>query len=73
MDEKKSKIMVILLSFQSGRNDEWCERYIEGTLKTNSKLPVESSRNVAREAAHRDKLRHLGIYAEKILSIVAPR
>ncbi len=70
MDERKSKIMVLLLSFQSGRNDEWCEKYISGTLKINSKLPVESSRNVAREVAHREKLKHLNIYADKILSIV---
>lgn len=69
MDDKKLKIMVLLLSFQSGRNDEWCEKYISGTLKRNSKLPAESSRNVAREAAHSDKLRHLGIYADRILSI----
>ncbi len=68
--DNKTKIMVLLLSFQSGRNDEWCEKYISGTLKTNSKFPVESPRNVAREAAHSDKLRHLGIYADKILSIV---
>jgi len=68
--EQKTKVMVVLLSFQSGRNDEWCERYINGTLKTNSEFPAESPRNVAREVAHQEKIRHLGIYADKILSII---
>lgn len=70
MDEKKNKIMEILLSFQSGRNEQWCQKFISGAFKTNSKLPVESSRNVAREKAHQEKIRYLGIYADKILSIV---
>lgn len=68
--ENKTKIMVLLLSFQSGRNDEWCEKYISGTLTRNSKLPPESPRNVAREVAHQEKVRYLELYAEKILSIV---
>ncbi len=70
MDEKKTKIMVILLSFQSGRNDQWCEKYIAGKLKLNSKLPLESPRNVARDIAHQEKIKYLELYADKILSIV---
>lgn len=70
MDEKKNKIMVLLLSFQSGRNSMWCEKYISGTLTRNSKLPADSPRNVAREIAHLEKIKYLQSYAEKILSIV---
>lgn len=70
MEEKKNKIMVLLLSFQSGRNQQWCEKYLSGTLTRNSKLPAESPRNVARAIAHQEKIKYLDIYAEKILSIV---
>lgn len=67
--EQKTKIMVVLLSFQSGRNQEWCEKYLSGTLKTNSKLPTGGSSVVARNVAKQEKIRYLGIYADKILSI----
>lgn len=70
MDDKKTKVMVLLLSFQSGRNQEWCEKYLSGTLTRNSKLPAESPRNTARAIAHQEKIRYLDIYADKILSIV---
>lgn len=68
--DQKTKIMVVLLSFQSGRNQEWCEKYLSGNLKSQSKLPLEAAPRVARDIAKQEKIRYLGIYADKILSIV---
>lgn len=70
MGDTKQQIMVVLLSFQSGRNEEWCERFFSGTLKGKTKLDPKAERNIVKETARQEKLKYLNIYADRILTIV---
>ena len=70
MDEKKKKVMEVLLSFQTGRVEEWCEKWITSVPVKKSKYPPEGAPLIAKEKAKQEKLHYLEVYADKIISIL---